>query len=139
MIDGELRGYKHVSQFHEGVWAMDLVNSMRSKAVEFANDCLLLRPDTSSWEGFPRDACALCENIFFARGCGLAIDAEVLEILRQTQPGVDSMPTPCSVALAAGSTGCRDAGSQLRALSQMASSPASRRHSSSNRQSQASD
>lgn len=33
LIDGELRGYKHVSQFHEGVWAMDLVNSMRSKAV----------------------------------------------------------------------------------------------------------
>lgn len=83
---GELRGYKHISQFHDGEWALDLVTSMRSKAVEFADDCLRLR---LSWEGFPRDACALCENIFFARGRGLAIDAEMLEILRQAQPGVE--------------------------------------------------
>lgn len=85
---GALVGYRHVSDFHDKAWMMDLVASRHTRAVTLEGSRLLLRPGVSPWKGFPRDACALCENLFFARGQGLALDTDALAILRRAQPNV---------------------------------------------------
>ena len=42
LVNGELRGYKHVGGFHEDGWRMDLIASWRSKAVHVTGNRLLL-------------------------------------------------------------------------------------------------
>lgn len=85
---GRVVGYEHVNRLHEedDDWVSDLVKSKSSPDVERSGNRLLLRKHVSAWQGFPRDVCLLFENVFFATGRGLEIDADLLSILRATQP-----------------------------------------------------
>lgn len=85
---GRFLGYEHVNPLHseDDRWVNDLVNSESSPHVEKFGKRLLLKEHVSAWQGFPRDACFLLENIFFATGRGLEIDAGLLSILQAVQP-----------------------------------------------------
>jgi hypothetical protein len=89
-VGEELRGYEHISREHEegDAWMMDLLTSPRSPQVTQDGPRLLLRSGVSPWDGFPRDACFLLDNEFFAKGDGLPIDRELVSILGRAQPGV---------------------------------------------------
>ncbi|MDE0123971.1 MAG: hypothetical protein OXN97_05270 [Bryobacterales bacterium] len=87
--DGRFRGYSHRSQMHSknNNWVTDLVKSRQSPDVTLSGRRLVLRPGVSAWRGFPRDVCALFENIFFAAGRGRDIDDDLLAILQAAQLG----------------------------------------------------
>lgn len=68
-------------------WVTDLVRSRQSPDVTLSGRHLILEREVSGWQGFPRDVCALFENIFFAEGCGRDIDDDLLAILQAAQPG----------------------------------------------------
>lgn len=86
---GRLVGYKHINRLHKDKdkdkWVEDLVPKTLC-SVTRSGDRLLLKEGVSAWRGFPRDACLLLENIFFANGRGLAIDGDLLSILKMAQP-----------------------------------------------------
>ena len=44
------------------------------------------QPGVSPWEAFPRDACLILDNLFFAQGAGLPVDNNLVDILRRGQP-----------------------------------------------------
>lgn len=85
-------GYEHRSKLHakEDEWILDLVKTRRSRDVRLEGRRLLIRNGLERAEAFPRDVCAVCDNLFFARGReGLIVDDELVGILRRAQPGVD--------------------------------------------------
>ena len=83
---GRLVGYEHRSEMHAENWAMDLVRSEGAPHVTVSGNRLMLRKPASAWEGFPRDVCMFFQNMFFADGCGLAIDDDLVSILQAAQP-----------------------------------------------------
>jgi hypothetical protein len=86
-----LVGYEHLNLMHASGdgWITDLVSSAGSPAVIHAGNRLLLRAGISPWTGFDRDACLLLDNLFFARGSGLPIDAVAVDILKRAQGRTD--------------------------------------------------
>ena len=84
---GRLVGYEHRSEMHADNWVKDLVRSGGSPHVTVSGNRLMLRKHASAWEGFPRDVCMFFQNMFFADGCGLAIDDDLVSILQAAQPG----------------------------------------------------
>jgi hypothetical protein len=82
-------GYEHVTSKHvtKDDWVTDFVKKYDTRYVRLEGKKLLLQPGVSAWQGFPRDACLLLDNIFFAQGQGLSIDARLMEVLRRAQPG----------------------------------------------------
>ncbi len=78
-------GYEHRSHLHSD-WAMDLAASPRLPGLDLDGERLLLQPTFPLQKAFPRDVCALCQNLFFADDHGIPIDDEVVEILQQAQP-----------------------------------------------------
>jgi len=102
-IDGEgcPRGYRfrEGGEHKEGSGWLDdvLTPAAKRRASEsgFVSENEVLLPHSVSWwEGFPRDFCMLLENHYFANlhNAGLAIDDDLLKILRDGQPertGID--------------------------------------------------
>ena len=90
--NGRLVGYKHINRLHtekdEDEWVADLAPKKPCYVTRFG-DRLLLKRGVSAWRGFPRDACLLLENIFFANGRGLQVDGDLLSILKMAQPDRD--------------------------------------------------
>jgi len=84
-----LAGYELVTTEHAAndKWVTDLVKKYDTRYVRLEGKKLLLQPGVSVWQGFPRDVCLLLDNIFFARGQGLSIDARLMDLLRRAQPG----------------------------------------------------
>jgi hypothetical protein len=87
-------GYEHFNLEHakDDAWISDLVSSTRSRAVVQRGNQLILRAGFTPWTAFNRDACFLLENVFFARGNGIAIDSESVRILKRvhTRSDMDS-------------------------------------------------
>ncbi len=81
-------GYEHRGREHEedDGWVLDLVKKRQSAKVRKEGKQLLLQPGVSPWDGFPRDACLVLDNLFFAQGAGLPVDKGLLNILRRRQP-----------------------------------------------------
>ena len=84
--DGRLAGYEHRSEMHADNWVMDLVRFGDSPNVTVSGNRLMLRKHASAWQGFPRDVCMFFQNMFFADGCGLALDDDLVSILQAAQP-----------------------------------------------------
>jgi len=87
---GRLIGYEHRSELHakDDEWILDLVKRRGSPAVALEGKRLLMRDGIERAEAFPRDLCAVCDNLFFARGReGLLVDDELVALLRRAQPG----------------------------------------------------
>ena len=82
----DLVGYEHRSEMHADNWVADLVRSASSPNVTASGNRLMLRKHVSAWQGFPRDVCMFFQNIFFATGCGLVIDDDLVSILQAAQP-----------------------------------------------------
>jgi len=87
LLEGELRGYEHHGKEHaeNNAWIMDVVQHKVPKHASMEGDKLMLTGTTSGWTGFPRDACMLLDNLFFADGDGISLDDAALEILRDAQ------------------------------------------------------
>ena len=85
---GKFSGYEHISQEHErdAAWVLDLTDRRSNPHVRHQGKQLLLEPNAKRRQAFPRDCCFLCDNIFFARGAGMPIADELLNVLRQVQP-----------------------------------------------------
>ena len=83
---GRLVGYEHRSEMHADKWVEDLVKSKDSPHVTVSGNRLMLRKHASAWEGLPLDVCMFFQNLFFANGCGLAIDDDLVSILQAAQP-----------------------------------------------------
>ena len=83
---GRLVGYEHRSEMHADNWVMDLMRSGGSPNVTVSGNRLMLRKHASAWQGFPRDVCMFFQNMFFADGCGIAIDDDFVSILQAAQP-----------------------------------------------------
>jgi hypothetical protein len=81
-------GYKHVSKQHikHGAWVSDLVSPKAMRNVQVQGREVLIECGTA-WETLDRDCCLLLENLFFARGQGIAFDKEAMGLLRRAQPG----------------------------------------------------
>ena len=88
MRNGTLKGYEHVSEEHieDNAWVSDLV-SHRAIHKSMLEGRKLLLLEGTPWEAFDRDFCMRLENIFFAKGQGIAFDEVSLQILRKGQPG----------------------------------------------------
>lgn len=88
--DGKMVGYEHRNSLHKenNDWTLDLEAARRTPGVYLEGNRLMLQRGVSPQEAFRRDACALCENICFARGrgCAITVDAEAVDILQRAQP-----------------------------------------------------
>ena len=84
---GRLVGYEPRSELHadRDAWIPDIVRFPRSPLVRKEGRRLLLQEGASAWAGFPRDACLLFENVFFALGRGRDVDDRLVAILRDGQ------------------------------------------------------
>ena len=95
-----LEGYRHRSKEHSEAtelgfsWWDDLGDARsRPRLVQATEDSIQLRPGVSWWQGFPRDACMLLRNTFWAMGSGIEIDQDAIRILSAVQhdrEGVDA-------------------------------------------------
>ena len=95
-----LEGYRHCSKEHSEVtesgfsWWDDLGDARsRPRLVQATEDLIRLQPGISWWRGFPRDACMLFRNTFWAVGSGLEFDQDAIRILSAVQEdreGVDA-------------------------------------------------
>ena len=85
--DGKLIGYRHTSDEHkeDNAWVMDLVRRKEPKGAKRKGDELRLVGDTDASKGFPRDACMILDNVFFAEGNGILLDGAALEVLKDFQ------------------------------------------------------
>jgi len=83
-------GYKLRSTKHkeDDEWILDIVKDRNDPNVEIdlKNKTIILKNPSKRKEIFLRDCCFLCENIFFAKGKGIDIDKEILDILKRAQP-----------------------------------------------------
>jgi hypothetical protein len=88
LSSGKLVGYRHVSDehIHEDYWIGDLTS--KPEKVAHVGRTIRLRPGTAAKDVFDRDCCMLLDNLFFAQGEGIQIDAEAVAILKAAQPGV---------------------------------------------------
>jgi hypothetical protein len=85
-ISGKLAGYEfRPNGIHVNSWKDDLTGSMQG--VKWDGNQLLLQPGVKPTDGFNRDAVFTLDNLFFAKGEGLAVDGALVEILRETQNG----------------------------------------------------
>jgi hypothetical protein len=50
--------------------------------------CLIQMVNTKAKDVFDRDCCMLLDNLFFAQGEGVQVDAEAIAILKSAQPNV---------------------------------------------------
>ena len=78
-----------------GEWILDVIKKRNYPNVEIdlKNKTIILRDPSERKEIFLRDCCFLCENIFFAKGKGIDIDKEILNIFKKAQPnksGIDN-------------------------------------------------
>jgi hypothetical protein len=92
VVGGKVAGYEHRSGLHaeDDAWILDLVKNRRSPNVRLEGKRLLIRNGLERVDAFPRDVCAVCDNLFFARRReGLVVDDELIVIFRRAQPGVD--------------------------------------------------
>jgi len=90
-------GYKLRSTEHKenDDWILDVIEKRNDPNVEidFENKTMTLRNPSNRKEIFLRDCCFLCENIFFARGKGIDIKEDILNIFKKAQPnkrGIDN-------------------------------------------------
>lgn len=88
-------GYRLCSTEHEknDEWILDVAKKKNDPKIEIKNESLILRNPSKRKEIFLRDCCFLCENIFFARGKGIDIEADILNIFKMAQPnkrGIDN-------------------------------------------------
>jgi len=90
-------GYKLRSTEHEknDEWILDVIKKRNYPNVEIdlKNKAIILRNPSKRKEIFLGDCCFLCENIFFAKGKGIDIDKEILNIFKKAQPnksGIDN-------------------------------------------------
>ncbi len=76
-------GYKLRSKEHEknDEWILDIIKSKKDQNIIIEDKRLLLKDPSKRNEIFVRDACFLCENIFFAVKKGMEIDDKILNIL----------------------------------------------------------
>ena len=86
--DGGLVGYRHTTRLHEDNcdWIKDLTEKGDPGPYHVVNETEIYVTDGTAWDVFERDACFLLENVFWARGSGIAVDEEIVEILREAQP-----------------------------------------------------
>ena len=97
--EGEfLGGYRHRSKEHSEVtksgfaWWDDLGDTRsRSRLVQATEDSIRLKPGISWWKGFPRDACMLFRNTFWAGGFGMELDEDAIRILSAAQQHRDGV------------------------------------------------
>jgi len=88
--DGQLVGYQfRPNGDHPEEWHRDLVTTGRGTTL--VGDRLLLNPGVSAGAAFVRDAVFTADNLFFARGKGLQIDDELVDILKQAQPAAEGV------------------------------------------------
>lgn len=85
---GRLVGYRHRTDFHGQDWVFDLVERLPSTgAATFQRgEELRMQPESSMCSAFPRDACLVLSNLFFAAGHGIDIDDELVSLLLALQP-----------------------------------------------------
>jgi hypothetical protein len=84
----QLIGYEHRSQLHakRDAWVLDLVKNRESKAIRVQGRQLVIQNGFQRAEALPRDICASCDNLFFARGReGLIVDGDLVAILQRAQ------------------------------------------------------
>lgn len=88
LAGGKLVGYRHVSDEHidEDDWIGDLTS--KPEKVSHTGRTIRLQPGTAAKDVFDRDCCMLLDNLFFAQGEGVQIDAEAVAILKSAQPSV---------------------------------------------------
>ena len=88
-------GYKLRSAEHadNNKWVLDVVIDKADPRIIIKNKSLILKDPSKRKEIFLRDCCFLCENIFFAKGKGIDIDKEILNIFKKVQllkKGIDN-------------------------------------------------
>lgn len=74
---GKLIGYRHCSKHHPTGWEKDVASKAKNIRIQ----------DEEVYDlgnGFDRDCCFTCENIFYARTQGLPITEKMLEEIRQS-------------------------------------------------------
>lgn len=78
-------GYRLRSSEHEddNKWVLDVAKKKDDPRIEIKNKSLILKDPSRRKEIFLRDCCFLCDNIFFAKGKGIDIDDEILNILKK--------------------------------------------------------
>lgn len=83
---GRFKGYEHCSLMHgkDDDWIRDFTHS-NNRHVRLDGKELLLTPDASRYQAFPRDCCFLLDNIFFAQGVGIPITNKILDVLKKAQ------------------------------------------------------
>jgi hypothetical protein len=88
LVRGKLVGYRHVSGEHidDDDWISDLTSD--PERVSLTGRTIRLRPGATAKDVFDRDCCMLLDNLFFAQGEGIQVDAEAVAILKAAQPGV---------------------------------------------------
>jgi hypothetical protein len=87
MDEDELIGYERRSELHakNDEWILDLRKSRTGPDVRLRGKQLLIQKGQRA-EVFPRDVCAICDNLFFAHvGEGLAVDEALVASLRRAQ------------------------------------------------------
>ncbi len=90
-------GYKLRSTIHEDDdWISDVIENKNDPNVEIdlKNKTIILKNSSKRKDIFLRDCCFLCENIFFARGKGIDIDENILNIFRKVQPNKSGIDIP---------------------------------------------
>lgn len=88
VVGGKLVGYRHASREHiDGDdWIGDLAS--KPEQISLSRRTIRLRPGAAASDVFDRDCCMLLDNLFFAQGEGVQVDAEGVAILKAAQPGV---------------------------------------------------
>jgi len=77
-----LIGYELRSTYHYGKWFKDIA-SFDSKLRIINKTRIELKNPKERYEVFDKDCCLLFNNIFYAEGKGLDIDAEILNIFKE--------------------------------------------------------
>lgn len=78
-------GYERISGLHKDCWASD-VTKHQGLQTRLDGKRLYLVPGANRSKVFTLDCCFLCDNIFFARGVGIRITEEMLDLLQKAQP-----------------------------------------------------
>ena len=91
--DNNFIGYKHISDEHinKNEWIDDLIKKRNQNTqIDIANRTIY---SSGNWTDFPRDACFLMENVFFAdkdkNVLGIEIEEELISILQEVQNNAD--------------------------------------------------
>jgi len=67
-------------------WVRDVTSKYGDPSLKITWNELVLANPENRWELLDRDACFLCENIFFAEGRGIEVEGDILNILREENP-----------------------------------------------------